>query len=468
MKSKITFFIFALGLMSINAQGPPSEAQGGEFVFNPQNMECLTNIQRQNIIAQLDENITQLRRNNELAFTASTRGNHPLFVWPVQKSSNSPYNEVWGISNYVDHNQNSPDQLTDYDCGTRTYDTTSGYNHRGLDVYSWPFGWYMMDNDEAEIIAAAPGQIISKSDGNFDRSCDFSTTTPWNAVYVQHSDGSVAWYGHLKSGSLTSKGVGDMVSEGEFLGVMGSSGVSTGPHLHFEVWQDATYTNLIDPYAGTCNSLNSDSWWQTQKPYLNPGINAVLTHSAQPVFNACPTTETTNRSDNFDTADNIFCALYLKDQAAGTSVNLKVIRPDNTILYDWDFPLNANYFSSWWYWPFSGVFDMNGAWKWQATYNGATVTHNFNVSGALSINENTLESTSIFPNPFNDIVYINSQAKIKKANIVDMLGKTILSFVDTSTLGIKELNLDLLSKGVYFVILESDENEKKTIKLIKN
>ena len=64
-----------------------------------------------------------------------------------------------------------------------------------------------MDYDQVYVVAAAPGVIVFKQDGNFDRNCGF-TGDPWNAVYVQHADGSVAWYGHMKNGSLTPKAVG--------------------------------------------------------------------------------------------------------------------------------------------------------------------------------------------------------------------------------------------------------------------
>ena len=468
MKSKTTLLILILlSVYFCSAQNPDISPKGGEFVFNPTKSQCLTDEQRQEIITSLKANIASLKKQKRLLFSEQKRGNHPLFIWPLQKSASSTYNEIYGISGYVDHNTAFPNQLTDYNCGPRSYDTDNGYNHQGIDYFTWPFGWKMMDNDEVEIIAAAPGQIVAKGDGNFDRSCDFDTTTPWNAIYVQHSDGSVSWYGHMKNGSTTTKNVGDTVVEGEYLGIVGSSGISTGPHLHFETYTDASFTQLVDPYSGTCNSMNTDSWWQTQRAYNNPAINAVLTHSAPPEFPTCPTTEITNESDAFNTNDTVHCAIYLRDQTNGSSIDLKLIRPDNSYVYDWSPTLNNNYYASYYYWSFSTVFDMNGEWKWEATYNGETVSHSFNITGALSIEEVSLEETSIYPNPFSGIVNINSKTKIKKASLVDILGKTILIQTENSTNGIKELNLEELSGGIYFITLEGEQHQKKTIKLIK-
>ncbi|MCT4630146.1 peptidoglycan DD-metalloendopeptidase family protein [Winogradskyella sp.] len=466
MRSKITLLVFFLVFNLNYAQNSPSEAFGGEFIRNTENSECLTKVQRKIILKELKESIDLLKHTNKLAFSNTKRrgGTHPLFAWPVQKSASTAYNEIWGISNYVDHNPNYPNQITDYLCGTKTYDTTSGYNHQGIDIFSWPFAWYAMDNDQAEIIAATAGQIIHKSDGNFDRSCNFNTTTPWNAVYIQHYDGSIAWYGHLKSGSLTSKNVGDMVTEGEYLGIMGSSGVSTGPHLHFEVHTNSTYTQLVDPYAGTCNTFNTESWWQSQKPYSNPTVNAALTHTADPIFNDCPNAETTNLSNQFNVNDEVFFAVYLKDQESDTFLNLRIIKPDNTDLYNWNFNLTDNYQLSWWRW--NAFPDVEGEWKWEVTYLGETTTHTFNV-GALSIKDKNLDNTSIFPNPFDDVVTINSTTKIKSANVVDVLGKTVISIKETSANGLTQLNMGTLSNGLYFVTLIGEQNQKKTIKLIK-
>jgi murein DD-endopeptidase MepM/ murein hydrolase activator NlpD len=108
-----------------------------------------------------------------------------------------------------------------------------------------------------------------------------NTTTTWNIVVLRHSDGTVSMYGHLKLNSLTTKAVGETVTQGEFLGVIGSSGQSQGPHLHFEVYN--ADNQLQDPYQGPCNLMNNFSYWLDQPAYRDSSINKLMTHSAQPV-----------------------------------------------------------------------------------------------------------------------------------------------------------------------------------------
>src|SRR5204862_192241 len=84
--------------------------------------------------------------------------------------------------------------ILDYNCGTRSYDTSTGYNHQGTDIVLWPFAWNRVDDDAVLVVAGAPGVIVNKSDGNFDRNCAMNNGN-WNAVYIRHADGSVAWYG---------------------------------------------------------------------------------------------------------------------------------------------------------------------------------------------------------------------------------------------------------------------------------
>jgi murein DD-endopeptidase MepM/ murein hydrolase activator NlpD len=63
-----------------------------------------------------------------------------------------------------------------------------------------------------------------------------------NKVEIRHWDGTVSCYGHL---SAITAHVGEPVSPGERVGRVGSTGHSTGPHLHLEVHPDGG--GAIDP-----------------------------------------------------------------------------------------------------------------------------------------------------------------------------------------------------------------------------
>ena len=333
MKTKITLFIcMIIGVFyQTNAQIPDTNPLGGEAIIERNSGPCVLEDQRRAIFDQVAKNIERLKEEGKY-ITPNRQGNHPLFIWPVGQADGFEYNSIWAQTNFVDHDQAFPNQIEDYECGTRSYDTTSGYNHQGYDIITWPFWWKQMDLDQGINLAAADGQIIAKQDGSFDRNCSFNSD-PLNGIAIQHSDGSKSYYYHFKNGGITSKDVGDTVVAGEYLGVIGSSGSSTLPHLHFEVYDNAD--NLIDPSVGPCNTLNTDTWWENPLPYFNPGINAALTHSAAPQFNTCPETETTNESNQFNLGETVHYAIYLRDQRANTGVDLKITRPDGTIQFEW-------------------------------------------------------------------------------------------------------------------------------------
>ena len=59
-------------------------------------------------------------------------------------------------------------------------------------------------------------------------------------VQIQHDDGTITQYSHL---SWWDANVGDVVGQGQVIGKMGSTGNSTGPHLHFGVLKDGKYVN---------------------------------------------------------------------------------------------------------------------------------------------------------------------------------------------------------------------------------
>lgn len=74
------------------------------------------------------------------------------------------------------------------------------------------------------------------------------TTACWSGGYgnfieIKHNDGTISRYGHL-SGYAVSKG--QTVSAGQTIGYVGSTGNSTGPHLHFEIKVNGSFVNPLN------------------------------------------------------------------------------------------------------------------------------------------------------------------------------------------------------------------------------
>ncbi|HBV06264.1 MAG TPA: hypothetical protein DEF01_05930 [Gemmatimonadetes bacterium] len=155
--------------------------------------------------------------------------NYPKLTWPVSGTDGRD----WTINNYVDLDPSSG--MLDYRGGAKVYD-----GHKGVDIDSPDFR--AMDRG-FPILAAAPGIVSGLRDGEYDR--NMSCAGQWNYVSITHADGSRAIYGHLKKGSV-SVSLGDTVSLQQILGLMGSSGCSTHPHLHLEL--RSSTGQVLDPF----------------------------------------------------------------------------------------------------------------------------------------------------------------------------------------------------------------------------
>lgn len=332
---------------------------------------CFSAEQWQAINAQAEANIEMLETKGML--TSAIPDQLVYFGWPLRLKAGLTDPSYYSISNYVD--ENAATGIRDYNCGSRSYD-----GHRGTDIATWPFSWHKMGNNEVEVLAAAAGTIVLKQDGNFDQNCSWNNQQG-NGIIVRHADGSRTWYWHFKKNTLTNKGLGATVAAGEYLGVVGSSGISTGPHLHFEVDQGDNNQTLVDPWGGPCNFLGGQSWWAAQKPYYDPKICKVMTHNAAPATSQCPGGEAVNASNTFNPGQLAYFAGYFRDYLPQTNATYTVKRPNGTTWATWTVNNVTTYYSQayWWWSAYLPTSGANGTWTFQVSYQGQTQTHTFTV-----------------------------------------------------------------------------------------
>ncbi|MFH0830969.1 MAG: M23 family metallopeptidase, partial [Parcubacteria group bacterium] len=98
--------------------------------------------------------------------------------------------------------------------------------HTGIDI-ACPFG--------TSVVAADGGTVISAGwEGGYG-----------NCVVIDHGNGFKTRYAHLASGGIHVRN-GQAVSRGQHIGDEGSTGWSTGPHLHFEIMLNGAFQNPLN------------------------------------------------------------------------------------------------------------------------------------------------------------------------------------------------------------------------------
>lgn len=125
--------------------------------------------------------------------------------------------------------------------GRRTLNGAAA-DHKGLDI---------VGDDSHDVLAVGGGRVI-QSHMVTDRG---NLTWEWgNYVCVQAQDGLLHYYCHMGSRAVQK---GDVVKEGDKIGVMGNTGKSYGAHLHFELRNTARQSLNPCPLLGIPNQTGS-------------------------------------------------------------------------------------------------------------------------------------------------------------------------------------------------------------------
>lgn len=282
------------------------------------------------------------------------------------------------VVNHVDHDVNA-NAIRDHGCGRQTYD-----GHQGTDFVLKSFR--QMDSG-VTVIAAAAGVVTAVVDTFPDRNKVSVVSRGYgNYVALLHPNGLATYYAHNRKGSAV-VAVGDTVDVGEALALVGSSGNSEDPHVHFEVWQ------LVDPFEGGCSP--TPSLWQDQPPYQTQlrVIDADVTTwppSLDTIRERPPTATVVKQADSSIT----FWTLL---QGVNPTDRLRIVWLDPELsewfTYEAETGITSNYFY-WWSWINRP--ERNGTWTCVLYANDTELLRkSFVVSDVVGISNSGVGDVSV-------------------------------------------------------------------------
>ncbi len=312
------------------------------------------------------------------------------------------------IVNHVDHDHQEG-AIRDHACGTQTYD-----GHQGTDFVLKSFR--QMDSG-VTVVAAAKGRVTAVVDSFPDRNkVSVKDRGFGNYVALVHDGGVVTYYAHNRRGSAIVN-VGDTVEAGQALALVGSSGNSEDPHVHFEVWQ------LVDPFDGACETGTVE--WRSPNSYQTTlrVIDADLT-------TWYPTLDTLRERPPSATVvgplDSVVAQWALLQAVRPTDqFRIQWITPESAVwfTYEANAGITSNYFY-WWSWIDRP--DINGVWTCILYVNDAEVSrHTFTVTGVVSAPEPDIHST-VTVRRYDDVVRISNAAGCEVA-VFDLQGRLLLT-----------------------------------------
>jgi hypothetical protein len=204
----------------------------------------------------------------------------------------------------------------DWRCGHLTYNGSTGED---------PYIRSFAEQDiGVPVYAALDGTVTAVHDGEPDRNTDSNKTAVSNAVSIQHGDAQATTYEHLRKGLLVS--AGDRVTAGTQIGWVGSSGNSSGPHIHWESdWNGKPY----EPLAGPCRPGASNFLQQPQIPTSPYVVGAFFS----PIdFTSVPPNDTALRTGTYAAGPRpMFLEATLANAGAGSTYRISLQRPDNLV-----------------------------------------------------------------------------------------------------------------------------------------
>jgi hypothetical protein len=252
------------------------------------------------------------------------------------------------VTNFVDLDASSA--VRDWECTDVSYD-----GHRGHDSALVSFTEQRIG---VPVFAALDGMVVDAHDGEFDENIEWNDQTA-NYVILDHGGGQYAYYWHFKRDSVAVV-AGQQVRAGEQLGLTGSSGISTGPHLHFESeFNGRTY----EPSAGPCR--RGRSYWVEQTPTRDDRFPIDFTFGASSFGDArpIPFDDVPHVGTMLQGERTIHYRYIVGNLPADSRHRFRFGRPDGSIAADDALTFDTPAYRWSWWWFYSTVdLDVTGTW----------------------------------------------------------------------------------------------------------
>lgn len=379
------------------------------------------------------------------------------------------YGEDYIIVNYPDWHTISGTVLIqdgfliDHKCGTKTYD-----GHQGTDfvIRSFP----QMDSG-VNVLASASGEIIYVIDSLFDKETEgIDSLSLGNYIGIYHAlTNTYSYYAHLKKNSVIVQ-VGDLVSGGQIIGQVGSSGNSTDPHLHYELWNTGLISDpTIDPWGTPCDSGNN--LWQNPPIYdTSFAIWECGLVDYNSIDNFIPSTwdplkERLGQKDNFTLTDPFFTFWNLQyGLKIGDETRIEWYEPNGDLYYsETEYYLNQD----WWFHYFTNSItappiSKQGLWNIKYFYNNQlqqnkSFTYGENVSLEKEVTSNKpyyymLDNGSV------EIV-LSEEVTYSILTVYNIVGEIVL---EKNIYDNQNINLylpDDFAGGFYFISISNNSNQ---------
>ncbi len=259
----------------------------------------------------------------------------PTFAQPIKCTLGSDCY----IMHYVDLDPSGKE--VDFGCGRQTYHSHNGTDFGISDMQAMKRG--------VPVLASAGGVVTNVRDNISDlmiadqaQHSEVNNIECGNGAIIDHGNGWQTQYCHLRNHSIAVK-PGNHVDKGTVLGMVGSSGLSSFPHIHFTVRYQG---KIVDPFVGITTAAGCNvprhPLWERSLDYVPTGLIRAGFASKEPAQTELWRGDFSATKADLTVLPALVFWVHLFGILKGDVEHFTLTTPDNRVVIDTEKPLTKN------------------------------------------------------------------------------------------------------------------------------